>query len=273
MEVDIEISVTKRTLPREALDLYRSLRMRVSAARSASPSADSEELARVLQRIQALRAKTVDRGCTEQEALAAARKVAALLDQYGLSLGEVELRDQPCEGIGIETARRRRMPVDDCASAIGVFCDCKVWREQTSDGTIRHVYFGLRADVEAAHYLYDVIEVTFRTETALFRLHEEADVALQRRRTAHSFQVGLASGINEKLRQLKNARNAAMRSTGRDLIPVKAGVIEDELEKLGMRFQSTPRRRRMVNREAYDAGKAAGRRFEPHAAVRDASEA
>jgi hypothetical protein len=68
------------------------------------------ELARVLQRIQALRAKTVEQGCTEQEALASAKKVAELLDRYGLSLGEVEMRDQACEGVGVDTGRQRRAP-------------------------------------------------------------------------------------------------------------------------------------------------------------------
>jgi len=271
--VDMEIMVAKGQLSREAVELFESLRLRVSATRSDGADANSEELSRVLLRIQALRAKTVDRGCTEQEALAAAKKVAELLDQYGLSLGEVGVREQPCEGVGIETERRRRMPVDDCVCAIADFCDCRVWREQPDEGTIRHVFFGLRADVEAAHYLHDVIEVTFRTETWMFRQHEEVEVALERRRTAHSFQVGLASGICEKLRSLKNARNTAMRSSGTDLVPIKAGVIEDELEKLGMNFHTTTRRRRRVDRDAFAAGQAAGRRFEPHAAVRDGSAA
>ncbi|MCL2714729.1 MAG: DUF2786 domain-containing protein [Alphaproteobacteria bacterium] len=269
--IDMEILVTGGQLPREALELFQNLRLRVSVTRHDGAGANSEELARVLLRIQALRAKTVDRGCTEQEALAAAKKVATLLDQYGLSLGEVELRDQPCEGVGIETQRRRHMPVDDCVPAIANFCDCRVWREQPSEGTIRHVFFGLRADVEAAHYLHDLIEITFRTETWIFRQHAEAEVARERRRTAHSFQVGLANGISEKLRKIKDERNTAMRSSGRDLVPIKAGVIKDELDKLGMNFQSTSRRRRLVDSEAFSAGQAAGRRFEPHAAVRDGS--
>jgi len=35
-------------------------------------------------------------------------KVAELLDRHGLSLSEIELRRQACEGVGIDTARRRR---------------------------------------------------------------------------------------------------------------------------------------------------------------------
>ena len=43
------------------------------------------DIDRLKARIQALRAKTVENGCTEQEALAAAAKVADLLDQHDLA--------------------------------------------------------------------------------------------------------------------------------------------------------------------------------------------
>src|SRR3712207_9512789 len=83
----------------------------------------------LVQRIQAWRAKTVEQGCTEQEALAAAEKVAELLDRHGLSLSELELRQQPCEGIGIDTGRRRTGPIDDCVPAIARSEERRVGKE------------------------------------------------------------------------------------------------------------------------------------------------
>ena len=68
-------------------------------------------------RIQALRAKTVDNGCTEDEALSAAAKVAELLDRYDLSLTDVELRAAPCERRVYETQEAnssRRLHRRDC---------------------------------------------------------------------------------------------------------------------------------------------------------------
>lgn len=263
----LDLAIAERHLPAEARDLYRDLRRRLGNRRQ-SASSSTDELARVLQRIQALRAKTVDRGCTEQEALAAARKVAELLDQYSLSLGEVELRDQACEGVGIETDRRRRAPIDDCAPAIAMFCDCRVWSETASSGAIRYVFFGLRADVEAAHYLYDLIVLTFKTETASFKMRKQTVATHGRRRTAHSFQLGLAHGICDKLKVIKAERDTAMRSSGRDLVPLKAAAIEDELEKLGLQFEGkASHRKRLVQSTAYEAGRDAGRRFEPHRGV------
>ena len=52
-------------------------------------------------------------------------------------------------------------------------------------------------------------------------------------------------------------------ATGRDLVPVKEAVVEEELAKLGLRFQTRGSGRgRYVLRDAYEAGHEAGARFE-----------
>jgi hypothetical protein len=179
------------------------------------------------------------------------------------------MRDQACEGVGVDTGRRRRAPLDECVPAIALFCDCKVWIETAASGAIRHVFFGLPADVEAAHYLYDLIVLTFATETARFKNEDIPIAAGARRSSTRSFQIGLAHGICDKLRSMKAERDAANRlSTGRDLVPIKASVIEDELEKLGLSFHvKTESRKRMVAPDAYHAGREAGRKFEPRRGV------
>jgi hypothetical protein len=270
-EIDRVIAERRATAEVRALfDLLRR-RLATSGRSGAGDKAGDAELMRVLQRIQALRAKTVDQGCTEQEALASAKKVAELLDRYGLSLSEVEMRDQTCQGFGIDTGRKRRAPIDECMPVIGSFCDCKVWGETGKDSTLRFVFFGLPADVEAAHYLHDLIVVTFETETARFKRVEQAK-GDGRRTPAHSFQVGLAHGISEKLTSLKAERDVAnRRASGRDLVPLKTSVIDEELEKLGLSFHAkSPNRKRKVASDAYNAGRAAGRKFEPHRSVSDA---
>ena len=72
------------------------------------------DLDKLKSRIQALRAKTVQNGCTEAEALSAAAKVAELLDQYDLSLSDVDLRQSPCEQGVIDTNRKQRQPITSC---------------------------------------------------------------------------------------------------------------------------------------------------------------
>ena len=226
---------------------------------------DDPALEGLVKRIQALRAKTVAQGCTEQEALAAAEKAAELLDRHGLSLGELEFRAQPCEGIGIQTTRRRMAPIDTCVTGIAAFFGCRTWMEQAKGEELRYVFFGLRGDVAAAQYLYEMVERAFDTETDAFRAGAlYASMAGERRTATNSFQIGLARGICGKLHALREARSATQRSeTGRDLVPMKAAVVEDELAKLGMAFRAKGvAKGRRVLTDAFTAGQAAGARFE-----------
>lgn len=263
----IRQAVREGAAPAEIETVFEEVRSRVRlSGLGRATRAASADLDKVLARIQALRAKTVDRGCTEGEAIAAAEKVAELLDRHGLSLSEVELKDQACEGFGVGTGRRRFGPVDSCIPTVGMFCDCRVWSEKAANGEIRYVFFGLPADVAGARYLYELIERAFATETELFKRselyaeHRSGD----RRSATQSFQTGLAHGIARKLHELRQRRGETMRTeTGRDLVPVKEAVVEEELAKLGLRFQTRGSGRgRHVLRDAYEAGHEAGDRFE-----------
>ena len=260
----IDAGIARGSYPREGRHLFDSLRERVKLS-AARPTDDATDLDRLVQRIRALRAKTVEQGCTEQEALAAAEKVAELLDRYGLNLSELDLRKQSCEGIGIETDRKRRGPIDECMGTIAAFFDCRAWSETAEDATLRYVFFGLPADVQAAVYLHDLIALAFVSETAVFQagdFYRSADSG-RRRSATNSFQLGLARGINEKLRTLRQARDAAgAGSSGRALVPIKDSMIDDELEHLGLTFHRKATARKRVLPGAYHAGKEAGERFE-----------
>ncbi|MGC8536633.1 MAG: DUF2786 domain-containing protein [Rhizomicrobium sp.] len=255
-------------------DLFRRLRQRwtVTPASSApNRGSAASELERVIQRIQGLRAKTVERGCTEEETIAAAAKVAELLDRYELTLDEITIKATTCEGIGVETGRKRRAPADSCIPSLAHFCDCHAWSEESATGGLRFIFFGLKADVEAARVLHGLIELTFETESAVFRrgqIYQDLKGG-DRRIALNSFQVGLANGIRTKLTNLKNARQGLSRkSSGFDLIATKHKVVDDEIAKLGLNFSHRAiNTRRYVHRDAYAAGKAAGEMFEPSVAL------
>jgi hypothetical protein len=110
------------------------------------------DLDKLKSRLQALRSKTTANGCTEEEALSAAAKVAELLDRHDLSLSDLEIREEQCEQSTIDTNRKQRQPISACIPAIAEYCDCKVWREKDERG-IRYVFFGLRPSIEMAHYV------------------------------------------------------------------------------------------------------------------------
>jgi hypothetical protein len=221
---------------------------------------DGSALGKLRLRIQALRAKTVGNGCTEDEALAAAAKVAELLDRYDLALTDVELREATCERLEYETNRKKRIPLDDCIGAVAHFCDCRVWREKNQAGEARYVFFGLRSDIEVAHYLADLIDTAVRSELGRYKTSRAyQSLRHQERYMANaSFALGMVSSIAEKLLAMKADRDDVNRGAGRDLVPVKSSIIDEELARLNLGLRSRPARTRMVSVTAYEAGNVAG---------------
>jgi hypothetical protein len=223
---------------------------------------DSAALDRLKTRIQGLRSKTTDNGCTEAEALLAAAKVAELLDRYDLSLTDVQFRTAQCGQRHYETRRKKRIPLDDCIDAIANFCDCRVWREKSQSGNARYVFFGLPSDIEVAHYLTELIDNAVRSELGRYKnsagyqgfRHQDRHVANS------SFTLGMIASVADKLRAMKRERDAVKDGSGRDLVVLKASVVDAELAKLdlNLRTVSVPGITRMVSPTAYEAGEAVG---------------
>ena len=219
---------------------------------------DLAALDKLKMRIQALRAKTIDNGCTEDEALSAAAKVAELLDRYDLSLTDVEIREAPCERREYETHRKKRIPLDDCIGAVANFCDCRVWREKNQAGETRYVFFGLRSDIEVANYLTELIDV--RSELGRYKTTSECRRFRHKERhmVYASFALGMVASIADKLTAMKAARDKVNSGSGRALVVLKAAVVDAELEKLDLKLRTVRGRSRTVSATAYEAGGAAG---------------
>lgn len=223
--------------------------------------ADASAFDKLRARIQALRAKTIDNGCTEGEALAAAAKVSELLDRYELSLTDVEIRDTQCEERVYETRLKKRIPIDECIGAIAAFCDCRVWREKNAAGEARYVFYGLPADVEVAHYLTELIDGAVRTELGRYKVSVEyRRFRHQERHLANaSFALGMCASIADRLMAMKAERDGAIRSSGRGLVVLKAAVVDRELETLGLKLRTVEAGPgRFISPDAYDAGGVAG---------------
>lgn len=224
------------------------------------PRPNLAELDKLKTRIQALRAKTVGNGCTEDEALSAAAKVAELLDRYDLSLTDIEMREAPCDRLEYETRAKKRIPIDGCIGAVAHFCDCRVWREKNHTGEARYVFFGLRSDIAVAVYLTEVIDTAIRTE--LGRYKTSLEYGRFRHKERHmansSFALGMVASVADKLMAMKDRRDDANRNTGRDLVVLKTAIVDAELEKLDLNLRTQRRVSRMVSRVAYEAGNIAG---------------
>jgi len=235
----------------------------------------TSELARVKARIKALAEKTVANGCTEAEALSAAEMVGRLLEQYSLSMDEIEVRTSRCVQAEVPLGGRRRRAIDGCVPAIARFCDCKVWlarapKPDPDDEPLkwpppvsRYIFFGFEADTALATYLFAVIDRAIQVEADAFRRTHPDLRAGDLRRASASFQHGVAARVAGRLAAMHKAREAtvrAQRSTGSALILVKHQAVEDAFSEAGVRLVSMAAVGKGGNSVAYREGWAVGAR-------------
>ncbi len=224
------------------------------------------DLDKLKTRLQALRAKTVANGCTEEEALSAAAKVAELLDRHDLSISDLEIREEQCERAVVDTNKKQRQPISACVPAIAEFCDCKVWREKDANGRVRFVFFGLKPGIEMARYVYDVIASAM--QTAWERYSGARRFIRYTQDEKGSFLFGMAVSIADKLIAMKAERRAANRAGGgRDLVVVRQAIVEVEFAKLDLTLRQGRASGKRVAAEAFEAGQTAGQSLAIHPGI------
>lgn len=218
----------------------------------------------ILRRIRALMAKTTDNGATEEEALAAARKVGELVDKYELDLSSISLREEVCIRKGVEVGRTNAHPVQYTAVAISKYTDTKAWIG-LPNRTIH--FFGLKPDVEVAIYL------THLFRTALEREWRGFGASLTHtRRHRTSFMRGMAGRLSERLEQMKADREKA-KATGTSLVVAKGHLVSEQFAKSGVKLGNPKPRTRRVFASSYKAGQAAGDRVAINPGVHGSSSA
>ncbi len=173
-------------------------------------------------KIRALRERTVARGCTEAEAIAAAELLRQLLEKYGLSLERLEdvksrraRPDTTFAGVKRKGRENRYSFAADLAIA-GFFDGIYVGPLSAAYRDVAHlespVYFGLSADVAAAVQLSEIVHRALGESWKLYRADKTPgspdEAAIMRR----SFRCSMAGRIDQRLwamrRTYKAARNA-----------------------------------------------------------------
>jgi hypothetical protein len=211
----------------------------------------------MLDKIRALLSKTVERGCTEEEHLAALAKARAWMDAYDVSDDELQLAKE-------ESAVFRREPPGtkdphgikfNLSHAVGKFTDTRGWR----DGKAGLVFCGLPADVRFATWLLDHLTGFVQAELAG---HLMGDIAAgsQRRLIINGFVIGATGRINERLCELCGpAAGARPTANNNALVVVKQAAIKAKLDEYGICF-SKSRSQRQYSDSSLAAGRAAGDR-------------
>lgn len=196
------------------------------------------ERAKVKARIKALAEKTVSNGCTEAEAMSAAEMVGRLLEQYALSMDEIDIREERCLQVAIPYGGKRVRPIAYCLPAIARFCDCKFW---THSEEHTYVFYGLEPDTELAQYLFHVVEASMRSGLADFKNNHPELSGTDLRSASRSFQLGMADRLGERLDAMLRKREAsvaAKASTGTALVVAKRRIVDDAFANTGIKLVS-----------------------------------
>lgn len=210
------------------------------------------ERERIAAKVRALRAKTVENGCTEDEAVAAAAKAAELLARYNLTLDEVEIRASP---LG-----RQRSHHDDAvgerlwkiAAALSTLTGAVYWASPAGVHPVEINFFGFRHEVEVARYLLDICARAMRQEQRALAAQYSLATPSFRRRKINPFLDGMADRLHRRILDL--------RPRGHGLVLVRSEIISVGLKEAGITTRRRGARPSMDAEAAYADGVRAGDR-------------
>jgi hypothetical protein len=219
----------------------------------------------LLRRIRLLTEKTVENGCTEAEAMAAAELVDRLLREHDATLEEATMAAEKISVAEVRTGKRVRHPVDMVVPELGLFTGTLFHVTNLADGEgLAYRFIGLRADAVLADHLLKVIYSAMEGEvfTYLAKTRAERGTSIgDGLRRRHSFLHGMATRVVERLRELREAREKVVMSSGRDLVVVKNDLVVRRAREVGfVASEVIDVKFGISSSDAYDAGMVAGDR-------------
>lgn len=235
---------------------------------------DKQKRRAMIDKIRALMTKTEDNGCSEAEAMSAARVVQRLMAEHALSqteveLGLIEIIKREYRGFGPDH------PLSFCLNSIAYATDTETWWTQqrqigyapqpdlfngdaldVQEDTL-YVFFGFEHDTEIAVYLVDVCRRALDNGRIACRNKMGRTWARGRE---HAFLIGMARSMSESLRTMRNERLGERLADGRRLKEVKREMVEAEMWRRKIRLKSNRLDAgRSVDRDALRDGEKAGR--------------
>jgi|KBSMisStandDraft_5_1062788.scaffolds.fasta_scaffold155232_4 hypothetical protein len=220
---------------------------------------------RVARQVRALREKTVENGCTEAEALAAAQKMQALMAEHDLTLTDAEVEN---ESVGLDEVVSKfkvMRPVDLTCSGIAALCGVKIWFQKGSKRRVQ--ILGQKSGTEFAIWLYAMIDGAIVASTSAWQRDPETGWkqmdGQEKKTTCKSFEVGMAHRINRRLTEMaERAQSTAKTSTGTAVMVLRNQVVDAAYTKMtaGWKWGRGSAGPRARDAGAYAKGRAAGDR-------------
>jgi hypothetical protein len=209
---------------------------------------------KIAARIRALLAKTVENGCTEAEAIEAARKAADMLARYNLTVDEVQMRRSPFS----QHTERHSDEVGDrlwkAADGIAFLTGARYWT--TPPGSqVEITFFGFDHEVDVARYLLEICARAMRQEHRRLNAAYALLVPARRRSRVLPFLDGMADRLRQRIRELKPPA-----PTGTGLVVLHGALIDAAMAERGLRLRDRPARGSRDFESTYHDGLRAGDR-------------
>jgi hypothetical protein len=212
----------------------------------------------LISKIQALLSKTIDAGCTEEEALSALAKARGLMDAYEISEDELKLTKAEAailrsEPAGANDPHRIKYLL---SHSVAQFCACRAWKNTKKGGL---TFCGLQSDVRLATWLLDTLTAFVQSELANHLMSCLAPKG-ERRFVINGFVQGCTARISQRLDALKAASEKVVTANGRELVVVKGTAISAKMESAGIKTCTRTISGRRTDPSSYHAGRSAGER-------------
>jgi len=228
----------------------------------------TEDRTSISRRIRALRAKTVENGCTEGEALAAAEMLAQLLAKYNMTLDEAEMRASPFT----EHREAHEDPVGEqlwkIADAVSTLTGARYWAERPGEFPHTVTFFGFDHEVEVARYMLEICAAAMRREQEKMCPSYGVTVFGPRaRRRLRPFLDGMADRLARRIRGMKAT------PTGQGLVVLHGALVEQAMKDRGHDLRGRAARPSRDLERGYRDGVAAGDRVPLNAGIRGGASA
>lgn len=239
---------------------------------------------KLIEKIRAMMERTTANGCTEAEAMTAARMAQKLMEQAGLTPDEIAAGQQTASDTHWKRATHDH-PIATLCKAVKLFSGAVVYCNTFTERHVDRDLFGatsMRAEtrkwlrlvgldheIQIAGYVLDICFNAMETAAAK-GLRDENDLRREakeplllggeRVRWVYDFQLGMARRMSQTLIEMAPKADTSRpvgKGDGRSLIEVRTDLIQRWMDDNGVRLQSVAARR-ASSQSGLEAGMAAG---------------
>ena len=206
------------------------------------------------EKIRVLLSKTIDKGCTEEEAMQSAMKARELMEKYSIDFSELEMKAEGARHTRHEdfTNSLEMRILLELYTGIAYFTETIGYQSPVGNEIN---YVGLSSDTVFADWLTTALQgYTLRATKEYMKSHPKGDIGTTKREKM-SFAVGCAARINNRLREAAD-KNRPPAGTG--LVLVKRGLIDAKLAEMDIRLRMGAPVRKLLSKSGLAAGKCAG---------------